>query len=36
MGIVTLDDLLELHAAQAAALAAIVSKEQNREQRARR
>jgi CBS domain-containing protein len=36
MGIVTLDDLLELHAAQAVALAAIVSKEQNREQRARR
>jgi CBS domain-containing protein len=36
IGILTLDDLLELHAAQAAALAAIVSKEQKREQRGRR
>jgi CBS domain-containing protein len=36
MGIVTLDDLLKLHAAQAGALADIVSKEQDREQRARR
>jgi len=35
-GIVTLDDVLKLHAAQAAALAAIVSKEQGREYRARR
>ena len=36
MGIVTLDDMLKLHAAQAAALADIVSKEQGREYRARR
>jgi CBS domain-containing protein len=36
MGIVTLDDILTLHAAQAAALAGIVSKEQSHEQRARR
>lgn len=36
VGIVTLDDLLELHAAQATSLAAIVSKEQKREQRTRR
>ena len=36
MGIVTLDDMLKLHAAHAAALAAIVSKEQGREYRARR
>lgn len=35
-GIVTLDDLLALHASQATALAGIVSKEQVREQRARR
>jgi hypothetical protein len=31
-----LDDMLKLHAAQASALADIVSKEQSREQRARR
>ena len=36
VGIVTLDDLLTLHASQAAALAEIVSKEQTHEQRARR
>ena len=36
MGIVTLDDLLKLHAAQAGALADIVWKEQEHEQRARR
>jgi CBS domain-containing protein len=36
LGIVTLDDLLRLHAAQANALADIVSKEQDHEQRARR
>lgn len=36
LGIVTLDDLLALHAEQASALAAIVSKEQTHEQRARR
>jgi CBS domain-containing protein len=36
VGIVTLDDLLALHAEQAAALAAIVAKEQKREQRGRR
>ena len=36
LGIVTLDDMLKLHAAQASALADIVSKEQSREQRARR
>jgi len=36
VGIVTLDDLLTLHARQAAALAEIVSKEQAHEQRARR
>ena len=35
-GIVTLDDVLKLHAAQAAALANIVSKEQGREYRSRR
>ena len=35
-GIVTLDDMLTLHARQAAALAEIVSKEQTHEQRARR
>jgi CBS domain-containing protein len=35
-GIVTLDDLLRLHAKQAAALAEIVSNEQAHEQRARR
>jgi len=35
-GIVTLDDMLKLHAAQARALADIVSKEQGREYRARR
>jgi CBS domain-containing protein len=36
MGILTLDDVLKLHAARAAALADIVSKEQGREYRARR
>jgi CBS domain-containing protein len=36
LGIVTLDDLLRLHAAQAAALADIVTKERDHEQRARR
>jgi len=36
VGIVTLDDLLTLHARQADALAEIVSKEQTHEQRARR
>jgi CBS domain-containing protein len=36
VGIVTLDDMLTLHARQAAALAEIVSKEQTHEQRARR
>ena len=36
MGIVTLDDMLTLHAAQAAALADIVSKEQHREHRTKR
>ena len=36
IGIVTLDDMLTLHARQAAALAEIVSKEQVHEQRARR
>jgi CBS domain-containing protein len=36
MGIVTLDDVLRLHAAQAAALADVVSKEQDHEHRARR
>jgi len=35
-GIVTLDDVLTLHAKQATALAEIVSKEQTHEQRARR
>ena len=35
-GIVTLDDVLRLHAAQAAALANIVSREQGREYRSRR
>lgn len=36
VGIVTLDDMLTLHARQAAALAEIVSTEQTHEQRARR
>lgn len=36
VGIVTLDDLLTLHAAQATALAEIVSKEQTHERRTRR
>ena len=36
VGIVTLDDMLKLHAAQAAALSDIVSKEQNREHRTKR
>ena len=36
LGIVTLDDVLTLHAQRAQSLAAIVSKEQNRERRARR
>ena len=36
LGIFTLDDALKLHAAQAGALADIVSKEQGREYRARR
>ena len=36
MGIVTLDDMLRVHAEQATNLAHIVSKEQSREQRARR
>lgn len=36
LGIVTLDDILTLHAEQAATLAAIVAKEQTREQRSRR
>ena len=36
VGIVTLDDMLRLHAAQAIALADLVSKEQDREHRARR
>jgi hypothetical protein len=36
LGIVTLDDLLALHAEQARTVAAIVSKEQVREQRTRR
>jgi CBS domain-containing protein len=36
MGIVTLDDLLTLHAAQGNALADIVSKEQGREHRTKR
>jgi CBS domain-containing protein len=36
LGIVTLDDLLRLHAAQGAALADIVTKERDHEQRARR
>jgi CBS domain-containing protein len=36
MGIVTLDDMLTLHAAQATALAEIVSKEQHREHRTKR
>jgi CBS domain-containing protein len=36
LGIVTLDDLLRTHASQAAALAAIVTKEQDYEQRSRR
>ena len=36
LGIVTLDDMLRVHAEQATSLAHIVSKEQTREQRARR
>jgi CBS domain-containing protein len=36
VGIITLDDLLKVHAAQATALVDIVSKEQTHEQRARR
>lgn len=36
IGIITLDDLLKVHAAQANALVDIVSKEQTHEQRARR
>jgi CBS domain-containing protein len=36
IGIVTLDDALKLHAAQAAALADIVTREQGKEYRARR
>ena len=36
IGIVTLDDMLKVHAAQATALVDIVSKEQTHEQRARR
>ena len=36
LGILTLDDIMTLHAAQFATLAAIVSKEQTREQRSRR
>lgn len=36
LGIVTLDDMLRMHAEQAASLAHIVSKEQSHEQRARR
>jgi CBS-domain-containing membrane protein len=36
MGIVTLDDMLTLHAQQASLLAGIVSKEQVHEQRSRR
>ena len=36
LGIVTLDDMLALHAERGAALAAIVSKEQTHEQRSRR
>lgn len=36
IGIITLDDLLKVHAAQATALVEIVSKEQTHEQRARR
>ena len=36
MGIVTLDDMLTLHAAQATVLADIVSKEQHREHRTKR
>ena len=36
MGIVTLDDMLTLHAAQGTALADIVSKEQHREHRTKR
>jgi CBS domain-containing protein len=36
LGIVTLDDLLRMHSAEATALADIVSKEQTHEQRARR
>lgn len=36
VGIVTLDDMLKAHAEQAAGLAQVVSKEQSREQRARR
>jgi CBS domain-containing protein len=36
MGVVSLDDLLKVHAQEAAALAEVVTKEQNRETRARR
>jgi CBS domain-containing protein len=36
MGIVTLDDMLRVHAEQANSLAHVISKEQSREQRARR
>jgi CBS domain-containing protein len=36
MGIVTLDDMLRIHAEQANSLAHVISKEQSREQRARR
>jgi len=36
MGIVTLDDMLRIHAEQATSLAHVISKEQSREQRARR
>lgn len=36
IGILTLDDLLRVHAEQAAALLAVVTKEQSRESRARR
>lgn len=36
LGIVTLDDMLRVHAEQANSIAHIVSKEQSREQRARR
>lgn len=36
VGVVTLDDMLRVHAEQANSLAQVVSKEQSREQRARR